>query len=190
MSKATQFKRIPDGTKTERMLQVEVRIGRKLEEDYKANYLDGSWGQKKLANHWGVQRQLIFGKLSGGRRNWVQKLGLPSKGQRPQTAHAQALKKCEICGVTGIALEGAHWIPASNGGSTKADNILKLCPNCHTQIDVMENATTVQRAREVILLRAAKVFLARTSPRGEQEHHEFFLLCRRIMSARERTPIC
>jgi hypothetical protein len=51
--KTTQFKRTPDGVKTSRMLEVQKRIGATLEDDYKAKYLDGGWGQKRLADHWG-----------------------------------------------------------------------------------------------------------------------------------------
>ena len=50
-----------------------------LEEDYKANYLSGSLGQKRLANRWGVNRNQIFGQHRDGRRNWVQMLSLPSR---------------------------------------------------------------------------------------------------------------
>ena len=80
MSKSTHFKRTPDGVKTSRMLEVEKRINATLEDDYRAHYLDGGWGQKRLANRWGMARGQIFGVLRGGRRNWVQMLGLPIKG--------------------------------------------------------------------------------------------------------------
>ena len=61
MSKRTQFKRTPDGVKTERMLEVEDHIGATLQDDYRARYLEGGWGQKRLANHWGVARNQVFG---------------------------------------------------------------------------------------------------------------------------------
>src|ERR1700758_3794409 len=98
MSERTQFKRTPEGAKTERMLQVEQRIGRTLEEDYAENYLGGRLGQKRLANRWGVARNQIFGVLRGGRRNWVQMLGLPAKGGSPQAvARERTSSRCEIC---------------------------------------------------------------------------------------------
>jgi hypothetical protein len=77
--KTTQFKRTPDGVKTSRMLEVQKRIGATLEDDYKAKYLDGGWGQKRLADHWGVRRGQIFGQLCKGRRSWVQMLKLPAR---------------------------------------------------------------------------------------------------------------
>ncbi|SRR6266446_3846315 len=61
------------------MLKAEQKIGMTLEEDYKANYLSGSLGQKRLANRWGVNRNQIFGQHRDGRRNWVQMLSLPSR---------------------------------------------------------------------------------------------------------------
>jgi hypothetical protein len=185
MSKQTQFKRIPEGSKTDRMLQVEKRIGRSLEEDYEEHYLSGHMGQKRLADRWGVARGQIFGVLRGGRRNWVQMLGLRA---RDGTAHAMGRQKtpakCEICGATEVPLEAAHWLPARDGGSTRLDNILKLCPNCHTRLDLMEHPPTIQRAREVLLLRAAEAFLATTAVRDEEKQRAFLSLCQRIMTAR------
>ena len=84
-SKSTQFKRTPDGVKTKRMLEVEDEIGTTLEEDYRTQYLNGDLGQKRLADRWGVQRNQIFARLSGGRRSWIQMLGLP-KGPRHHEA--------------------------------------------------------------------------------------------------------
>jgi hypothetical protein len=185
-SKRTQFKRMPDGAKTERMLQVEKKIGRTLEEDYAVHYLNGSWGQKRLANHWGVARNQIFGQLRGGRRNWVQMLGLSVKGSDlPKAARDRTSHKCEICGATEVPLEGAHWIAARSGGSTLRDNILRLCPNCHTRLDLMDHAPTMQRAREVLLLRAAEAFLATTSLRDEDVQRRFLALCKRIIDRKD-----
>jgi 5-methylcytosine-specific restriction endonuclease McrA len=188
MNKGTQFKRTPEGAKTERMLEVEKRIGRTLEEDYEENYLRGRLGQKRLANHWGVARNQVFGVLRGGRRNWVQMLGLPAKGGSSQAiARERTSRKCEICGATEVPLEGAHWLSARDGGSARLDNILRLCPNCHTRLDVMEHAPTIERARRVLLLRAAEAFLATTSARDEETQRAFFVLCQRIIAARQRS---
>src|SRR5260221_8488904 len=123
MSKLTQFKRTPAGVKTSRMLEVEKRIDATLEDDYKAYYLDGGWGQKRLANRWGVARGQIFGVLRGGRRNLVQMLDLPAKGNAGDKKTRRSSKACEICGVDDTVLEGAHWIAARDGGSTRAENI-------------------------------------------------------------------
>jgi hypothetical protein len=181
MSKTTQFKRTPAGTKTDRMLQVEAQLGRTLEEDYKEYYFAKGWGQKRLANRWGVARGLIFGVLRGGRRNWVQMLDLPVKAPMAVSVRRAVSKACEICGVQNTVLEGAHWIAARDGGSTRADNILRLCPNCHKRLDLMEDAVTVRRACEVLLLRAAEAFLQSGSDRGEEAQRAFLALCARII---------
>lgn len=187
MSKQTQFKRQPEGVKTARMLEVEKRIGRTLEEDYKINHLDGRMGQKRLANHWGVARGQIFSKLRGGRRNWVQMLGLPKKGEQNTPKHPEKRSHvCEICGTTDIPLESAHWIAARDGGSGRADNILKLCPNCHARLDQLKDEITTGRAREILLLRAAELLLKSTSSRGEQMQRRFLNLCRSVIERKRR----
>jgi hypothetical protein len=182
MSKDTQFKRTPVGTKTDRMLKVEAEIGRTLEEDYKEYYFEKGWGQKRLANRWGVARGQIFGVLRGGRRNWVQMLDLPVKGHKTANAGRRtAARVCEICAAENTVLEGAHWIASKDGGSTRADNILRLCPNCHKRLDVMEDPITIRRASEVLLLRAAEAFLQSSSERGEETQRAFLSLCARII---------
>jgi len=60
MSRNTQFKRTPTGAKTPKMIEVEGRIGRSLEEDYTELYLNGPYGQKRLANRWGVKKTQIL----------------------------------------------------------------------------------------------------------------------------------
>jgi len=169
------------------MLEVESRIGTTLEEDYKAYYLDGRWGQKRLANRWGVARGQIFGALRGGRRNWVEMLDLPAKGNRNDAKRSDdKAKGCEICGATDVNLEGAHWIAARDGGSTRKDNILKLCPNCHTRLDQLEDAATTKRAREILLMRAAESLLNSTSAREEHFQRRFFELCACIIERKHR----
>src|SRR5215472_2196456 len=71
------------------MLEVEAMIGTTLEDDYRTQYLYGDLGQKRLANRWGVGRPLIFGDLRGGRRSWIQMLGLPKKGHASDKRPAQ-----------------------------------------------------------------------------------------------------
>ena len=182
MSKQTQFKRTPAGAKTARMLEVERRIGRTLEDDYQEHYLHGPWGQKRLANHWGVSRGQIFGYLRGGRRNWVEMLGLPKKGSgSTRSARERTSNRCEICDATDTILEKAHWIPASDEGSSRTDNILNLCPNCHTRLDLGEHGPTIQRGREVLLLRSADTFLRTTSLRDREIQRQFLALCKRII---------
>src|SRR5262249_8952003 len=136
MSKATQFKRIPEGTKTPRMLVVEKRIATTLEADYREQYLEGDLGQKRLATRWGVARNQIFGSLRGNRRNWVQMLGVLAKaGAIKERQRQSATRVCEICSAADTVLERAHWIPASVEPSPPAGSILKLCPNCHKRLD-------------------------------------------------------
>jgi hypothetical protein len=55
-----RFKATPAGVKTAKMLQVESKLGRTLEEDFEKYYVQEQWGQKRLANRWGVKRELIF----------------------------------------------------------------------------------------------------------------------------------
>jgi hypothetical protein len=186
MNKRTQFERIPDGVKTPLMLQVEKRIGATLEEDYRSNYLSGKMGQKRLADRWGVARGLVFSPLRGGRRNWVQKLSLPPKGGTVPSARRERLAdKCEICDDRPVPLEAAHWIPDAEGGSRSADNILRLCPNCHAKLDRSKDELTTRRAREILLLRAADSFVRLTRERGEQIERRFLDLCLSII---ERKP--
>jgi 5-methylcytosine-specific restriction endonuclease McrA len=127
------------------MLKVGEQIGRTLEEDYRLYYVDGKYGQKRLANRWGVKRQLIFGSLPGRRRNWVQMLGLPTKGKnitQPRLGPPQ----CELCSESDCPLERAHWIPASEKGGAGSNNIVRLCRNCHGKLDLVADEGTVERA--------------------------------------------
>jgi hypothetical protein len=186
--KTTQFKRTPDGVKTSRMLEVQKRIGATLEDDYKAKYLDGGWGQKRLADHWGVRRGQIFGQLCKGRRSWVQMLKLPAKGGTSANKDSRsASNQCETCGAHDTVLEAAHWIPVRNGGSSRRDNILKICPNCHKKLDWQEDPATVQRAREIILFRAAKALLQSTTTPDETLRRQFFEACSSILAWRRQS---
>jgi len=183
MSKATRFQATPDGVKTPRMLQVEKKIGASLEEDYLNNYINGSLGQKRLASRWGVGRNLIFGSLRGKRRNWVQMLKLPKKSSDADenTTSSSTNEGCELCKIEGIPLEGAHWVAARDGGSTKSFNIIKLCPNCHTLLDHSEDQSITSRVREVLLTRAAEQLLNSTSSREIEFQKRFLALCKGII---------
>ena len=181
MSKSTQFKATPAGVKTPRMLVAEKKIGATLEEDYLNNYLTGKLGQKRLASRWGVGRNLIFGGGRGKRRNWVQMLNLPLRGEKPTQVTAPRSSSCEICGISDLPLEGAHWVPAREGGSSKSYNILKLCPNCHTLLDNVENEKIVLRSRQVLLTRAAEQLLNSTSVRDEEFQKSFVDICKSII---------
>jgi hypothetical protein len=187
-SKKTQFKRTPEGEKTARMLEVEKRIGRTLEEDCAEFYRPGTkgHGQKALANRWGVTRQQIFGKLDPGRRNWAEMLKLLIKGSTGAKEQSRLSRRCEICGTDDVTLERAHWIPRRNGGSQRADNILKLCPNCHTRLDQGKSLIWKQ-AKEALLLRAADAFLQSTTKRDETMRRRFHDLCVGILEGRPDT---
>jgi hypothetical protein len=176
MNKETQFKPIPDGVKTPKMIEVEQRIGRALEHDYGLNYLDGPMGQKRLANRWRVPRAMIFGPLAGGRRSWVQKLDLPKKGKpsAPERCE-QVTHRCEICETTKAPLERAHWIARGDGGPSSQYNILKLCRNCHGLLH-HHDETTTRRACEILVWRAAESFVSK-SERGAELQRRFLELC-------------
>lgn len=182
MSQGTQFRRTPPGEKTAKMLEVEARIGRSLEDDYREMYLNGQYGQTRLATRWGVKKALIFDhKMRDGRRCWVQMLGLPTKNARAPEASASPFKKqCELCGTDDVPLERAHWVPASAGGSKRQHNIVLLCPNCHTRLDQVEDARTIEMVRAVILFRQAKTTLADRSTTPQ----DFLDLCRSILNGR------
>jgi hypothetical protein len=187
-NKNTQFKRTPEGEKTPRMREIEKRIGRPLEDDYRDFYLKNRGrrgnGKKALANRWHLTRGQIWGPVGPGRRTWVEMLKLPDKDST--TAKEQsppASRRCEICGTNDVALERAHWIPRCEGGSTRADNILKLCPNCHTQLDQGDSAT-LKRARGILLLRAAEAKLQSTMVRDETMQRDFLDLCVSILQGR------
>jgi hypothetical protein len=73
-----QFLPTPKGQKTPKMKEVERHLGRTLEEDFHEYHLEKGWGQKRIANRWGVPRNLIFSTSTrGGRRSWVTMLDLP-----------------------------------------------------------------------------------------------------------------
>jgi hypothetical protein len=189
-NKNTQFKRTPEGEKTDLMRKVEGRIGRPLEEDYVEFYQPGvkGHGQKALADRWRVTRQQIFGPVAPGRRTWVEMLNLTLKdGAGAKEQFRRASRRCEICGTDDVALENAHWIPRCNGGSTRADNILKLCPNCHTRLD-RDDAAIAKRAPEVLLIRAAEAMLQSTNMRDGPVQRRFYDLCVSILQGRITAP--
>jgi len=185
MNKETQFKPIPDGVKTPKMIQVEQRIGRALEHDYGLNYLHGTMGQKRLALRWGVPRGLIFGPLAGRRRCWVQRLSLAKKGKPSVPGRCENIGHgCEICRNTTVQPEAAHWIARRDGGVSSHFNILKLCPNCHTLLDQGDESTT-GRTCEILLWRAAESFVSKAE-RGAQVQRQFLQVCLSI--TRRNTP--
>jgi 5-methylcytosine-specific restriction endonuclease McrA len=184
MSRSTQFRPHSLGVKTARMLEVEARIGRTLEEDFREYYVEKRWGQKRLAGRWGVTRAAIFGRgETADIKCWVQVLQLlmrrdvASNGARD----SKWLPSCELCGITGVPLEGAHWIAASDGGSTGPSNIIKLCPNCHTKLDLTQDPPVIEHARAVLLARVARRFAESPENSNRQDQLRFIDLCKSII---------
>jgi len=96
--KATQFRPHAVGVKTPRMLEVEARLGRTLEEDFQEYYVDKNWGQKRLSRRWQVTRAAIFGRgETTDLKCWVQVLQLPVRRAAPhaQAASPNASSACE-----------------------------------------------------------------------------------------------
>jgi len=185
--KATQFRPHAVGVKTPRMLEVEARLGRTLEEDFQEYYVDKNWGQKRLSRRWQVTRAAIFGRgETTDLKCWVQVLQLPVRRAAPhaQAASPNASSACEICGVSGVPLEGAHWIAASQGGESTSSNILKLCPNCHTQLDLSQDSTVTSAARAVLLTRVARRFAESSESLSRDRQLQFVEICRSILDRR------
>jgi hypothetical protein len=157
------FVRTPKGQKTPKMLEVERRLGRTLEEDFRDCYVEKGWGQIRLAKKWGVPRNLVFfSSERNGSRSWVEMLNLPVRRGEEQSdspaSEADHRLKCEVCEEHGEHFDEAHWISATAGGGTQSFNILRLCPNCHRKLD-RNDPTTTERAKEVLLFREVRRIL-------------------------------
>ncbi len=177
------FARTPVGQKTDRMREVEAQLGRSLEDDYREFYLEKKLGQTRLAHRWGVRRNLIFHPNPRSRgRSWVQILGLPRREPDGTPGEVKSSRRvCESCGDGSVSLERAHWVEACNGGSTSHDNIVLLCPNCHTKLDREKNPALAEKVRAILLWRAAQTILSRKGCAPD----EFLLVCTRIIHARK-----
>ncbi|MGE5352282.1 MAG: hypothetical protein ACM3S2_08635 [Ignavibacteriales bacterium] len=150
-----QFNAIPLNQKTPRMLEIEKRLGRSLEEDFNEYYVKRGWGQKRIAQRWGVQRQLIFGHgYRSKRRSWIERLGLTLRvisnlaNEKPDAPD----RSCAICRDPKLPTENAHWIAHSKGGSRERYNIIRLCPNHHTLLD-SGDAETEHKVKEILLIK-------------------------------------
>jgi hypothetical protein len=152
-----RFKATPEGVKTPRMLEVERALGRTLEEDFEEYHIKKGWGQKRLANRWGVKRELIFSTgMRGGRRSWVMMLNLKVRRRCDSVASTSAAKMaCELCLAPEVSLDRAHWVSNQQGGSAASSNILNLCPNCHRKLD-RDDLATVSKCREILLFRECR----------------------------------
>ena len=185
--KTGQFRPTPIGQKTPKMLEVEAHLGQTLEDDFCQYYIKKRWGQKKLANRWGVGRNLIFRtNLPSGRRSWCKMLNLDVRRLRgDNTSIASSSKSkptCEICNAFDEFHHKAHWIARRNGGGTRNHNILRLCPNCHGKLDADDPATITQ-AREVLLFREAKRII-QTGVDSKAKRHELVKVCEAIITRR------
>jgi len=174
------FQRTPPGQKTARMLQLEAKLGRTLEEDYREFYIEKQWGQTRLASRWGMPRNTIFhSSKRNGSRCWVEMLNLPIRGGEDQAPAApQPQPACEACHNDTVPLERAHWLEATNGGSRWKDNTLLLCPNCHTNLDRGDPVLT-EKLRAILLHRAAS-----TALKNGHTAEQLLTTCRRIINAR------
>lgn len=178
-----KFCKIPDGQKTPTMLEVEKRIGKHLEQDYKDNYLSEKMGQKRLADRWGVPRGLIFCEtMRGNRKCWVQKLNLPklAKSKKEEGEKKIFKKRCEICGKESIPLDNAHWIANAKGGGRERSNILKLCPNCHRLLDI-NDPDIVRKGRKILLYREVEKIM-NSNEEKKVKQDQLDKLCVKIFS--------
>jgi hypothetical protein len=182
--KTGQFLPLPKGQKTPKMLEIEKRLGRSLEEDYQEHYIKEGWGQKKIANRWRVPKGLIF---FGNRRNntapWTEKLSLPVRN--PTVAPAVAAKNrtgCEICGEDRVIAHRAHWIANTDGGSTQRFNIIRLCPNHHQLLDGGDQETT-ELAKQILLARETKRIIE-TGPDSPEKRKELVRVSQAIITRR------
>lgn len=178
------FVRTPEGQKTPKMLEVEQRLGRTLEEDFREYHVEKGWGQIRIANRWGVRRNLVFCSNPRTRnRSWAEMLNLPvrrvEEQSDPPPPEADNRVKCEVCEEHEEHFDGAHWISARAGGGTQSFNILRLCPNCHRKLD-RDDPTTTERAKEVLLFREARRILE-TGRDSNAKQKELVKVCEAIV---------
>jgi len=189
----TQFRPTPLGQKTERMKEVEQRLGRTLEEDYQELYWNQNWGQKRLADRWGVKRSTIFGKgLLPGRRGWVQMLNLETRTTDSDAGQPDASQwkasKCPLCDTGDIMLDSAHWIPREQGGPTEWWNIAEICPNCHRRLDSSDEQTT-RKLRTHLISKAARDYVTNRHRMTPEEFEErIVLIIQRAMPKESHNP--
>lgn len=178
--KTGRFLAAVTGVKTPKMLLVEERLGTTLEKDFQEYYVGQSYGQKRLAARWGVNRKTIFGtkeRPSG----WVQKLGLDYKQYR---THSEQVKtgKCEniACSNDMVPRERSHWIPSVS----LKHNIILLCPNCHSVLDKTHNPEHIENIRVSIFSKTMLQIGGRKNATIE-EKLELLRIARQIIERRE-----
>jgi len=92
-----------------------------------------------------------------------------------------------LCGIVGVPLEGAHWIAASDGGSNSPSNIIRLCPNCHTGLDLVQDSKITEHARAVLLARVERRFAESSERANRQEQLRLVEMCKSIIEHRNCT---
>jgi len=182
--KTKQFLRIPKGQKTPKMLEVEERLGRSLEDDYREHYIKGKWGQTKIANKWQVPKgSIFFGNRRTNTPPWTERLGLPVRGQKQTVAPAVARQnrnRCEICGTDNVIAVRAHWIANRDGGSKQRFNIIRLCPNHHQLLDAGDPETT-ESSKQILLFRETKRIIE-TGPDSLEKQKELARVSQAIIT--------
>lgn len=169
--------------KTDKIREQEKRLGVEFEDDYETTYIVGKMSNNKFAQRWNTSRGLIFGPLTEGRQCWVDKFNLPRRNQQTteeqqdDSPKLERKKQCEVCHIDDVDLEKAHWIANCDGGDRKSNNILRLCPNCHTKLDQQRDPKTTRRAERALLYRAVTELLESddADPRSLQQ------LCHQIL---------
>jgi len=68
-------------------------------------------------------------------RQWAKEFGKPEALKRTKG-------KCELCKVWCAYIAEAHHVdPAHKGGSGSEDNLIILCPNCHSIVEAFKKST-------------------------------------------------
>lgn len=187
MKHTSRFQRTPEGQKTPKMVEVERRLGRTLNEDFREYYLEKGWGQRRLSKRWGVLPNTVFvSRPRNGFRCWAEILNLTVRRTDEQmsvnSAASERTLTCEVCEEFETHLDRAHWISNEEGGGTQSFNILRLCPNCHRKLDRDDSATT-ERAREILLLREAKRIIE-TGRDSATKQKDLVRVCQAIITRR------
>lgn len=159
--KTKQFKAIPINQKTEKILQMEKKLGVSFEEDYKVRYLDNpKRSQREFAKRWETNRGVIWkGNPKNSSRSrtpsWIERVGLKDIQIETYTSKYKQ-DSCEICGENEVTIENAHWIPRTEKGNEKFYNIIKLCPNCHKKLDNKKDPIIIEKCRYTLFAKAMK----------------------------------
>ena len=63
-----------------------------------------------------------------------------------------------------------------------SSNIIKLCPNCHTKLDLTEDVNVTAQVRAVLLVRVARQFIESRASYSRERQLRFVELCLEILS--------